>query len=510
MAAGPDEIELKFLVEPPQLSAVAAMAGRPRARTLITTYFDTPSRALNRAGVTLRTRFDGKVWTHTVKTAPANGKIARGEWEWTAADGGLDLERIRQTPAGSLLGGRSKLREMFTVRVERRDWLVREGGASIECALDVGAVSSGARCEPFRELELELKSGALEDLLALARRTRERIGLTPSFTTKAERGFALVAGGKVAALAFEAPALDPETSVGDAFRAIAHAALRHMAGNAERLRRSASPAVVHQMRVGARRLRSTLSTFSDLLSEAETAPLRRELKWISGELDAARNLDVLLEGAYRRAVRGKADPMGLRELGRRLRMQRAAAYARAHEAAGSERFARLLMDAQVWLEAGPWTQAAAPARPLREAPVADFAAHVLTRRRKRVAREGRDLEALSRVGRHALRIEAKKLRYAADSFTGLWGHPKRSAKFLAALKALQDRLGELNDIATAERLAHDMVKAAAEAGEADWAAGRLIGGEIAREAALLKAAAAAHKAFRKAGPFWSKPPRSVT
>src|SRR5665811_156933 len=53
--------------------------------------------------------------------------------------------------------------------------------------------------------------------------------------------------------------------------------------------------------------------------------------------------------------------------------------------------------------------------------------------------------------RHAVRIAAKKLRYAAEFFAELYAQ-NRAQVYLNALAGLQDELGALNDVATTRRL----------------------------------------------------------
>jgi triphosphatase len=57
------------------------------------------------------------------------------------------------------------------------------------------------------------------------------------------------------------------------------------------VRRSDSEGV-HRMRVGLRRLRAAMSLFSKLLGDQETERVKSELKWLTGELALARDLDV--------------------------------------------------------------------------------------------------------------------------------------------------------------------------------------------------------------------------
>jgi CHAD domain-containing protein len=68
-----------------------------------------------------------------------------------------------------------------------------------------------------------------------------------------------------------------------------------------------------------------------------------------------------------------------------------------------------------------------------------------------VLKQGPRLPKLSPHRRHEVRIEVKKLRYASEFFASLAEAPKarkRAQTFNAALRPLQEALGDLNDLAT--------------------------------------------------------------
>lgn len=504
MVDAPREIELKFALPAERageiLGAIEALAGAP-ARALSSTYFDTPKGSLRRAGMALRVRRDDDAFTQTLKDA-GDGALVRGEWEARVAGPLPEADVLRGTPAGPLLPRGVRLEPAFVVDVRRRTADVVEGESRIELAFDEGVAKARGEEAPFAELELELKSGPQWGLFALARRLAGAGDLTLSFTSKAERGFLLARPPRSYAHKFRPPRLSPDMTAGAAFQAVARACLRQVAANAERLRQRASPEVIHQMRVGLRRLRSLITSFRKVAADARLPAIKAELKWITGELDAARNLDVLLRGDYRAAVAQKEDADGLKGLGLRLRGARRMAYVRAVGAAESERFRRLLVDLLIWIEAGAWTAADAHAG-VRRRPIRRFAADELARRRRKIVRRGAALRELDPAARHQLRIEAKKLRYAADVFMGLFDRPKRARAFLAALKELQDSLGELNDIVVGERLAHE---AAASPGRAEtdsaFVAGRITGVQHARIGPLTDRAEDALATFGEAKAFW--------
>jgi triphosphatase len=502
MSEAPVETELKFAIPAGRaaeaLAAVEGLASAP-PRELVSIYYDTEKGALRRAGFALRVRRDGEAFTQTLKDG-GDGALSRGEWE-ARIDGPLPDRRIlRHTPAGPVLA-KARLAPMYLVEVRRRSLDVTEGESAIELSFDEGVAKARGEEAAFAELELELKSGPTSGLFALARRLAASSDLTLSFTTKAERGSNLARPPRSHAHKFQAPALKAEMNTGEAFQYVARACLRQIVTNAARLRVRPSPEVIHQLRVGLRRLRSLITSFKGVVTDARLPAIKAELKWLTGELDAARNLDVLLQGDYRAAVVQKDDAEGVKALGLRLRGARRMAYARAAAAAENERFRRLLIDLLVWIEAGPWTAAE---HPQRKKPIRKFAALELGKRRRKIIRRGRRLADLDPASRHKLRIEAKKLRYAADVFAELFDRPKRSRAFIQALKDVQDALGQLNDIVVGERLAHE---AAASPGRAEtdsaFVAGRITGAQKARIGQLIASGEAAFEAFEDARPFWT-------
>jgi inorganic triphosphatase YgiF len=504
MGGAPREIELKFAAPPARASEIAGAIGPLAAaapQPLVSIYYDTDKGALRRAGMALRVRRGGDKFVQTLKD-DGDGAFTRGEWEADVAGPEPDLAVLKATPAARVIAKGAKLVPRYVVEVRRRTAEVTEGESRIEVAFDEGVAKARSEEAAFAELELELKAGPQWGLFALARKLAGTGDLTLSFTTKAARGSALASPPRSYAQKFSAPTLRPDATVGTAFQAVARACLRQVAGNAERLRYRASPEVIHQLRVGLRRLRSLITGFKTVVSDARLPAIKAELKWLTGELDAARNLDVLLQGDYRAAVHEKLDALGVKGLGVRLRGARRMAYVRAAGAVESERFRRLLLDLMVWIESGPWTGAPGLALP-RDKPVCKFAAKELGKRRGKIIKRGKKLRELDEHARHKLRIEAKKLRYAADAFAGLFDRPRRANAFIEALKEVQDALGELNDIVVGERLAHE---AAATPGRAEtdsaFVAGRITGVQKARIAPLTDRADAALKAFGEAKRFW--------
>ncbi|HEX4197027.1 MAG TPA: CHAD domain-containing protein [Caulobacteraceae bacterium] len=501
------ETELKFEIDAGAVGALSerlALDVEGEAKSLRSVYFDTPKAALHAHGLVLRVRDDGDRHVQTVKKTRSNG-FRRGEWEAEVEGPDPDLKAAAKTPLADELGRRkaAALRPAFETCVDRITRQIVVDGGVIEVALDRGVIEADDGATPILELELELKDGAPEALFDLA---RELCGLAPlnlSFASKAERGYALLDGGTLAPVKARDPMLRRGDDAGTAFKAIAGAALAQIADNARVLRRARRIEALHQTRVGARRLRSALSLFKPMLNDSRVDWVKTELKWLTHEMDEARNLDVFISDTFRPAVRRPADKTGLAPLGRKLIATQTAGYDRAVAAVESARFRNLVLEICAWIETGPWTSGDDPAlTALRRRPIRAAAAEILEERRRKIAKRGRKLAELEPLARHKLRIQAKKLRYACGFFAGLY--PGKAAGRLGAyvevMEGLQDGLGATVDIVAAESLAVRLAGDAAP--EVAYAAGLLAGRREAAAAGTLKAARKAFRRFEKAKPFW--------
>ncbi len=155
----------------------------------------------------------------------------------------------------------------------------------------------------------------------------------------------------------------------------------------------------------------------------------------------------------------------------------------------SPRFAQLLLAAGALC-----AEASQPAGPAAGTPddagdatsIAAFARRLLRRRHRRLLREAKVALHGDALQRHALRIAAKKLRYAAEFFAPLFER-EQARTYATALAGVQDVLGHANDAATAARLIGELAPA----------------GDSPATAALRGAAAAATTAIdRDLGGAW--------
>jgi inorganic triphosphatase YgiF len=506
-----NEIELKFEVAPRELrklKVVRYSRGRPpKEENLVSVYFDTPKHRLARNGVSLRVRHHGDNFVQTIKSGESNGSFKRGEWEHEIKGDVPNLRKAHGTPLAPLLTKKLKrtLKPIFETHVHRTSLPICKNGSRIEVALDEGEVRVARQSAPISELELELKRGKVADVFKLAREIGKVTPATLLLKSKSERGYDLIEDTPAKTVRAEKIRLRRGMSTMNAFRTIGSSVLRHIAANEAAVRRSESEGV-HQMRVGLRRLRAAISLFSNLLGDQETERVKAELKWLTGKLGPARDVDVY--------VRNEIDPLpgttpagrGMKELAGALTSRRDAAFGKASAAVESRRYRSLLLDTLQWLETGDWAK---HARYYKQRPIERFAADIFARRTKTITKKAKRIRELDSQQRHKLRIAVKKLRYAGDFFGHLLASrraKKRLPSFKARLTDLQDCLGALNDIKVHQKLAPKPAagKPGAKAARAQaFAIGVVSGREQSEIEPLLNAADKDARKFLHARPFWT-------
>ena len=513
----PVETEIKLELPSPEVTRLNKLAFLRGAKTAkrdqeVSIYFDTDKFALRESKVMFRVRRIGRRYIQTIK-APGNGLLDRNEWETELKDRKPDFDAVRNTALEPLLTKklRRQLRPVFETRVRRTTYPLKVGGSQLELTLDRAEIGTGNRSRSLCEIEIESKSGDKAELFKLARTIARATSAELAVKSKAERGYELLDGNQSSAVKAEPIALPPDTATRDAFRLVASSCFKQVIVNKPALL-AGDPEGVHQMRVGLRRLRAAISLFSDILEQSATNEIKAELKWLTEELGPAREFEVFLTRVVAPARRHHGRLMGMQRLSHDLGEQRRASNERACDAVRSERFRRLLLDVATWLEIGDWLHPNTDLlRERGDMPIAISAPAQLRRRSKKIRKRGKLLTKLDPQRRHKLRIQAKKLRYAAEFFEAVFSGNKVSKlrkSFLSALEDMQDSLGDLNDIAVHENLTMDIAKnhalstPAKDGSRRAFAAGVLTGHEDARRDSVLAAATAAYERFAKAKAYW--------
>jgi triphosphatase len=514
----PREIELKLDVPVhslPLLTASSLLKGASKLAAkpvnLVSVYFDTDKLKLRQKGLSLRVRRIGRHHLQTIKQENSGDAalFARGQWEHDVRGKQPDLDAAGGTALAPLLNKslRRALKPVFETHINRKIFQIRTSESEVELSIDKGTIEAGQKSVPLCEVELELKQGQAGDLFKLAKVLAREAPVQLGVKSKADRGYALLTADKAAPVKAVPVAFAPQSDVQHAFQIIARACLHHLAAN-QSLMLAGDAEALHQMRVALRRLRAAISLFSDMLTDPHTEALKSEFKWITGELGPAREFEVLLKHVARPVVDRERDELGAASVSRELQQKREDALAHARAAVESQRFRDLALDTAAWIETGDWTRNPNDAADmLRRRPFAAVAAKQLHRRWKKSLKTGKHLDTLDPQHRHKLRIQAKKLRYAAEFFAPAFPRKKsmrRRKDFVASLQKLQDALGELNDIAVNEKLLQRLGGAKRHGGRRIRNAfvGFLSTREEARILPVLKEAERAYTVFAKAKPFW--------
>ena len=405
----------------PDLSSAVPEGGRVETAEyeLSATYYDTEKSTLRLLGLTLRYREGGEDAGWHLKI-PAGE--ARTEVQSQAAPGALP-SALRRRVAGVV--GDDTVGPVATIRTNRRATRIRNTADAlvVEIADDrVTGTPAGADAYDvvWREVEVELGPAGDEDDLDAV------VGLFDGARPAAiERKITHVLG--------RAPATVPDGLPGVVVRYVRDQCAAVLVGDV-RLRDDPTPDVVHDTRVGIRRLRSTLRLFDHVVAGPPEG-LDADLSWMSNLLSPIRDADIL---GHR--VGEAVDDQARREVERELASIRVAAK-RAWQAAWDDPRYRSVMATLV-----RWYASVPVGDDVRDRPK-----KTLRKAEKKVRR--RLARATDAHGLHQARKAAKRLRYAADLLEPAL--PK-AAKVSDDAKELQTTLGEHQDLAVAATFVREL------------------------------------------------------
>ncbi|WP_310755258.1 CHAD domain-containing protein [Candidatus Palauibacter soopunensis] len=467
------EVEVKLTGDPAELAAVFGDLGgtRPAREQLVTVYYDTPEGHLRRRGFALRIRRGRGVRELTLKRDEGDG-LTRGEWTSllppaAPEDATPRLDQLPpEAPVGELaIPDADALNPTFLTDIERTKKEVRTGDALIEASLDMGRISAGEREAAVAELELELLSGPVGDMLAGARALLEKRRLRLGTRSKAASGTDLLLGTSPPAVRATRVKLEPADSIGGALAKVVRAASIHVTGNLAPVLEAGDPEGIHQLRVSLRRLRSALLFLKpDLGSRA--AALNREARRALKRLGPARDFDVFVLETLPPVIEANPRVSALLRLREAAEGRREAALASARKLILGRRFNRFVLDLLQVAHGGGLVVEDS------DASLVDTARDRLVARYRSLMEAGSGFDRLTEPERHRVRIALKKFRYACDYSRALFPGPA-VGPYLRRLSALQDDLGRLNDASVARLIARELAAADPSAAEGasrvgDW------------------------------------------
>jgi triphosphatase len=437
-----------FAIETRDGGTVTALARPPRR--LVDSYLDCDDWRIARAGFVVRTRRRGRHDEVTLKDSrPAEGSGLRQRLEVTEilppsglaglGDDGPVGRRLR-----AIVGSR-RLREVLQVRTRRRPFALRVGGVDVaEIALDdtMIVVGTGQRPMQLRRVEVEVHPEWLDALEPIVEQLRMSCGLQPARLSKFEAGL-LALGEEIPGMPDLGPTdVSADSTMGDLAFAVLRRQLAVVRAKEPGTRLGEDPEELHDMRVATRRLRAALSLFEAVLP-VRAQVFREELGWLARLLGTVRDLDVQLEGLavlspadVHTAADGR-DP--LVELAALLGREREAARADMLNGLDSVRWDRLAKGLTAMAQQGPARRSLATRVPAEIGlPELVLRPHHKVRKAAKKARHSGVVTDF-----HALRIRCKRLRYALEFSSDVYGG--KTSRFVRELAVLQDELGEMQD-----------------------------------------------------------------
>lgn len=458
------EIELKLALATTDTSSLLKRLARlpvlarrtPVHQNLHSVYYDTPEQLLRHKRIALRIRRVGSdaspQWLQTLKTGNRDDSALsrRGEWEAPVPSATLALNVLHATPWSEIDPDGTVFQALapaFSTTFERTIWTVRRRDASvIEVALDIGVIVAGDMRAPICELELELVAGQPAALFQLARQIAATIAVLPANVSKAERGYALAVDGLDRPLWAQPPKFAKQLAVSAAAARVLREIFCQFTTNLNALRSSDDPEVVHQARVGWRRLKSAVRLFKPALA-VNAAPSWQALQPMLSFLGELRDIDVAraetlppLQEVYvaGNAQRAESWEAMMQTLLQEAKLQRKSVrYALEDPAVGVT-----LLAATQWLEELSAIEGVEGAGTPVKAPLPRWSKRRLERlhRQLKIARNDAD----NPVSLHRVRILAKRLRYGLDTLRTFL--PKRRAKrWYRQATSLQLELGGNRD-----------------------------------------------------------------
>jgi inorganic triphosphatase YgiF len=511
----PQEIELKLAIDPRDVqtlrksSILRELALKRTSRlSLVSVYYDTPSHSLARRGIMLRVRKMGSGRVQCVKmNAVAANSFQRTEIESPIRGNTPDLMQIPDLDVRRMVQkrcARRGLARVFATNVERETWILQLGRTQIECAIDRGVIAYERKKAPISEVELELKSGQPARIYELAHRLNAVVPLWIETKSKAARGYDLVEHAKLAAPKCGPIVVNTPMSVRECLAAIARPSVAHVLASANFACKSSDPEGIHQLRVAIRRMRAAFSILHGAMPESYRPRLAVKLQAFARKLGATRDWDVLVEETIASMPTRLRKQRPTANLIRIAQAKRAEGDRSAHASLRDPQYTEVLLQLASWADSQFVSDGSLPQEgkwkpDVLAGPAPGFAAQVMQTFHDKARKLGRRAHELDPPQIHRLRIRIKKLRYATDFFRGLWPN-SRTAHYLAALKGLQEALGEFHDTIVADELIAHFT--ATEGADVKLSTGPVNRWLSKRQRGLRKQVIESWREFANQKPFW--------
>ncbi len=273
----------------------------------------------------------------------------------------------------------------------------------------------------------------------------------------------------------ERPGLLPDDPMSEAGRKVMAYHLARLLAREPGVRQNADPEAVHDMRVGTRRLRSAVRTLRPFYRRSSVRRIRKKLRRLANALGAVRDLEVFAQKTETyRSTAGKMDQNSVRMLLGDFRAKEDEARRSLLTMLDSPAHGHLIADLVEFvttpdLGAARRTESEEghplPYRARHVAPALIYAQYEAVRAYETVLVAPAQppppdaaVGTLTLDGLHALRIEAKRLRYLVEFFQEILDPAAQT--LIEAAKKLQDHLGDMQDARVACGLIEDYARRA--------------------------------------------------
>ena len=506
------EIELKLLapqgtLEKLRKAPVIVQHARNRGafHRLETVYYDTPERLLFQHGISLRVRRSGKHFIQTLKLLPNIGKpLTRRQWEAPVDGVAPDLAQLPADEVGDpvTMLTNDVLVPVFATKVRRHARQLDLPDASVEIVFDEGTIEAGARQEVLSEIELELKSGNAGVLFDLGTQLLDAAPLHVGTRSKAERGYALAFDVVQPAAKAGPVGITAEHVVDDVIAQLLGACWHHLLQNHAVAEKGVDPEGVHQMRIALRRLRSICALFRRHIPSPAFRAINSEARWLMRQLGPARDWDVFAQTTIASLVTAAPDVdlVGLREA---VEQQRKSSYGALQTVLADARCSRFLLSLGHMVECRGWrNEIDSEALAMLSQPVPALAERILDRLRRKALKRGAHFRQLNIHAQHNLRIDLKKLRYAAEAFLPLYAAHAPAKRYVRRLARLLASLGSARDIAS-PRILVDVIRQNDQPA-LHLAIGAVTGWLARDQIAMAKTLRKRWRRFKAARAFWDR------
>jgi triphosphatase len=251
-----------------------------------------------------------------------------------------------------------------------------------------------------------------------------------------------------------------------------------------------------------RRLRTICALFRRDIPSPSFQAVNGEARWLMQQLGPARDWDAFVETTVTRLVTAAPD-VDLGALREAVERQRKSSYAALQPVLADPRCSRFLLSLGHLVERRGWrNEIDSEALALLSQPMSTFADKILTRLHRKVFKRGARFRQLNAGAQHDLRIDLKKLHYAAELFSPLYAARAPAKRYVSRLARLKASLGRVRDIAST-RILLDAIKQDDQPA-LQLAIGVVAGWQARDRIVLARTLRRRWRRFKAAPAFWSR------